>query len=221
MNTYDVKDIKKQLKRCIKNAESTLNDIIMTIQVVENDRSKFHHINDHELYERNALVSTSTSRINRTKSEMNSDAIKAKLLADERSKALRRTNNNKSSNPSHPLDSPNYPVDNEDTTTNNNHVDSSHGRTSLLLQHQDETLDVLGAAVTRVGHMAETINDEIGQQNKMLTELDNDLSNVEEELGLVMGKLARLLQTKDSYQLGTIACLIGTVLILFLLVLYT
>jgi syntaxin 6 len=96
----------------------------------------------------------------------------------------------------------------------------SQARQSLLMQHQDETLDELGEAVLKVGHMAETINEEIGQQNKMLSEMEEDLEHVEEELGMVMGKLAKVLKTKDRWQLGTIVCLTFTVVLLFLMVLY-
>ena len=97
----------------------------------------------------------------------------------------------------------------------------SQARQSLLMRHQDETLDELDVAVTRVSEMAGNIGDEIGQQNKMLTEMEEDLTNVEEELGLVMGKLAKFLKTKDTWQLGTILCLTATAVILFFLVLYT
>ena len=167
---------------------------------------------------------------------MNSDAVKAKLLADERSKVNRYPgssnnddNNINSNGVSNKYPATNgkdgYDLENGNGSTNNNNNNNYNAdmnvRTSLLLQHQDETLDVLGVAVTRVGHIAETIHDEIGQQNKILSEMEEDLSNVEEELGLVMGKLAKLLKTKDSWQLGTIVCLIGTVIILFFLVLYT
>lgn len=48
-----------------------------------------------------------------------------------------------------------------------------------------------------------------------------DLENAEEQLGMVMGKLAKLLQTKNTCHLGTILCLTATAIVLFLLVLYT
>lgn len=204
----------------MKNAEATLQDVATTVQVVEADRVKFHHISDKELYDRSTLVHTSRERITRAKLDMNSDAVKAKLLADERAKAVRRgggpltNNNNNNMNPNE--------LDEMNGGSHSMPNDSQREvRTSLLMQHQDETLDELGAAVTRVGIMAENIHDEIGQQNKILKEMEEDLTNVEEELGLVMGKLAKFLKTKDTWQLGTIMCLIGTVILLFLMVLYT
>jgi len=209
VNTHELKDAKKQLKRNIKSAESTLKDVHMTVQLVENDRDKFSHIDDSELYERRTLVHTSRDRLERAKQDMNSEAVKAKMLADERAKAIRRAG----------VDS--LGATNDAERENTAFIIDSQARTSLLMQHQDETLDELDVAVTRVGHVAENIHEEIGQQNKMLNELSDDLDKAEEELGMVMGKLAKFLKTKDRWQLGTILALFATVVVLFFLVLYT
>lgn len=194
----------------------------MIVKVVENDRTKFTNITDKELYDRTALVSTSRERIIRAKNEMNSDAVKVKLIADERAKTIRRAGgNNNNIRTSLDMDEESQQRHQHSMNNNDHNNNSGHVSTSLLLQHQDEALDELGVAVTRVNHMAETIHDELGQQNKLLNEIDEDLTNVEEELGVVMGKLAKLLKTKDGWQLGTVLCLSGTVVVLLLLVLYT
>ena len=91
----------------------------------------------------------------------------------------------------------------------------------MMLQQQDETLDDLDAAVIRVGVIAGSIHEELGQQNKMLNDLEEDLDEAEEKLGLVMGKLGEMLKTRNKLQLGTIMCLSVIVVILFFLVLYS
>jgi len=68
---------------------------------------------------------------------------------------------------------------------------------------------------------AETIHEEIDTQNRMLQNLEEDLSDAEEQLGVVMGKLGKLLKTKNKCQLGLILILSFIVLVLFFLVLYT
>jgi syntaxin 6 len=203
-----LKDSKKQLKRHIKNAESVLGDVQATVQLVEKDRDKFSRIDSTELYERKAFVSTSRDRLNMAKQELNSEPVKEKIIADERAKALRRAAGM-------------LGAETEEQRQNTDFIVDSQARASLLMRQQDETLDDLDVAVTRVGHMAENIHEEIGAQNKMLDEMDADLANAEEQLGMVMGKLAKLLKTKDKCQLGTILCLAATVIVLFLLVLYT
>lgn len=207
VNTYELKDIKKQLKRHIKNAEGTLKDVQMTVQLVENARDKFPHIDNAEIYERRSLVTTSKDRISRAKNDMNSDDVKAKMVADERAKAIRRAGAGGNQT--------------QQETEHTEFIADSQAQQSLLMQAQDETLDELGEAVIRVGEMADNIHDEIGLQNKMLSDMEEDLSDAEEKLGLVMGKLAKLLKTKSKWHLGTILILSFIVLLLFFLVLYS
>lgn len=192
----------------MKNAESTLKDVQMTVQVIENDRQKFREISDAELYERRSLVHSSKDRLTKTKEEMSSEAIKAKMLADERAKAIRRAG----------ADS--LGATNDTQRMNTAFIVDSQARTSLLMQHQDETLDELDAAVTRVGNIAGHINEEIGQQNKMLDDMEEDLATAEEELGMVMGKLGKFLQTKDRKEICIILGLTVTALLLFLILVY-
>jgi syntaxin 6 len=209
VNSSELKDAKKQLKRHIKNAEGTLNDVHMTVQLVESDRAKFSHVSDPEVYKRQTLVQTSRDRLARAKQDIYSEAVKAKMLADERSKALRRAGANV------------LGAKTDGERENTNFLVDSQARTSLLLQHQDDTLDELDEAVTRVGRIAGSIHEEIGQQNKMLKEMEDDLDKAEEELGMVMGKLAKFLKTKDRWQLSTILGLTFTAIFLFFLVIYT
>lgn len=206
VNTHELKDAKKQLKRHIKNAESTLKDVSTTVQLVEFHREKFPKIDNSELFDRKTLVQTSQDRLVSVKGEMNSEAVKHKMLQDERAKTLRRMQQEE---------------DSKQHEENSSFIADSHAKASLLMQQQDETLDELDEAVTRVGVMAGDIHEEIGLQNKMLGEMEEDLTDAEEKLGLVMGKLAKMLKTKDKCQLGTILILSLTVLVLFFLVIYS
>mmetsp|Transcript_11445 Transcript_11445/g.25645 ORF Transcript_11445/g.25645 Transcript_11445/m.25645 type:complete len:349 (-) Transcript_11445:209-1255(-) len=207
VNTHDVKDSKKQLKRHIKNAEATLNDLQMTVNLVESKRDQFTHIDDGELYDRRTFVQTSAERIAKAKREMSSESVRSKTMADERAMAARRVGDMGARTQA------------EKETTE--FVVDTRAQAQMMLNQQDEALDDLDLAVNRVGVMAEEIHEELGQQNKMLTELDDDLADAEEKLGLVMGKLAKLLKTKNKCQLGTILILCLIALILFFLVLYT
>lgn len=208
VNVHELKDAKKQLKRHIKIAEAVWGDVQATVSLVEKDRDKFSRIDSAELYERKALINTSQDRLNMARQELNSETVKAKVLADERAKTLRRAKGMMG-------------AESDIERQNTDLIVDSQARASLLMRQQDECLDDLDFAVTRVGQMAENIHEEIGSQNKMLEEMDEDLANAEEQLGMVMGKLAKLLKTKNKCQLGTILCLTATVIVLFLLVLYT
>jgi len=209
VNGFEVKDAKKQLKRHIKNAESTHRDVQATVRAVEQSRDKFC-ISDVDLYERRTLVQETHDRITHAKKEMNSDNIKHKMYQDEREMARRRcTNTNNTEETTH--------LEKENTAF----IVDSHAKTSLMLQQQDETLEELDDAVVRVSHMAGNISEELNQQNKMLKDFDDDLTDAEEKLGLVMGKLAKLLKTKSKVQLGLIVGLTVFAIVLLFLVIYT
>lgn len=207
VNTHEVKEAKKQLKRHIKNAESTVKDLQTTVRLVEKKRNDFLEIDDSELYRRKQFITSCLERIKTVKSQMNSDSIKSKLLADEKAKSKRRLGL--------------LGAKSEDNDEETEFITKSHASAQMMMQQQDETLDELDDAVVRVGHMAENIHDELGQQNKMLTELEEDLNDAEEQLGMVMGKLGKLLKTKNKCQLGLILLMTLVVLVLFFLVLYT
>jgi syntaxin 6 len=191
----------------MRNAESTKMDVQMTVSLVETQRDKFAHISASELYERKAFLTTSADRLQRAKTDMHAPSIKAKLLADERAKSLRRQKQAAAND-----------NDDDHDIENSAFIADNQAQTSLLMEQQDETLDELGEAVTRVGMMAENISEEIGLQDKMLGEMEEDLTDAEEKLGLVMGKLAKFLKTKNKWQLGTIMMLSLIALILIFLV---
>ena len=221
VNTHQLKEAKKRLKRLLKHAESSLNDLETTVRVVEKQREKFPHIRDGEIQERRKFVDDSKDQLAMSKMSMQSEEVRNKLMSDERALTERRkggrtANGNASAS---------------STVTNGNGSNGAYrnmeegnperAETLLMMQQQDETLDDLDMAVTRVGYMAETIHEEIETQNIMLKDLEDDLADAEEQLGVVMGKLAKLLKTKSKCQLGMILILSLIVLVLFFLVLYT
>ena len=222
-NTHAIKETKKQLKRHIKHAESTLADLETTVRVVERQREKFPHIHDGEMESRKEFVRESKNRINESKMMMQSEELKQKFLKDERALTERRRGV-AVGNTNGDLDHGNA---SSSSNTNNNYSNGAtnnseeRSETMLMMQQQDDTLDDLDLAVTRVGYMAESIHEEIESQNKMLTDLGDDLADAEEQLGVVMGKLAKLLKTKSRCQIGLILILSLIVLVLFFLVLYT
>jgi syntaxin 6 len=167
-------------------------------------------------------------RVRSLKDNFNSDNLRQKIMQDERALAERRKSqkeaqsNNNQQNGSRASESSLLANGNNshDALARDEEM-GQHVQAQEMLQRQDETLDDLDHAVVRVGQMAGNIHDELQTQNKMLTSLEEDLSDAEEKLGMVMGKLAKLLKTKSKCQLGTIMLLSVTVIILFFLVIYT
>ena len=77
-----------------------------------------------------------------------------------------------------------------------------------LIGKQDVQLGHLGHAVSQLGTMAGSINEELRQQNDMLTEMDHDLEAAGDRMSNVMMQLSKLMKTKDRCQLYSILMLI-------------
>ena len=180
------------------------------IKLVEKQRHKFPNINDNELEERIAFVTKSSSQISQVKQALNSEVVKNKIAADERARAVRRAGCDINTN-----------GQSEEQKENSSFLVDNATQAQLMMRQQDETLGDLDEAVIRVGSMAENIHLEIESQNKLLDHLDDDLQDAEEKLGLLMGKLGKLLKTQNKCQLGTILTLVVVVVVLFFFVLYS
>jgi len=208
VNTHDVKDAKKQCKRGFKQADSALTDLQKTVRLVESSRGlpQFQHIDDDELISRQSFIASNKQKLSTLKDRMQAQDIKNKLTKDQRALSARRSGN--------------LGARNAAEQKNTDFIIDQRASAQIMMSQQDEVIDDLGEAVTRVGAISSTINSEIADQTKMLKSLDDDLADAEEKLGLVMGKLGKFLKTKDKCQIGTILCLTLIVIILFVCVIY-
>eukprot|EP00518_Triparma_eleuthera_P002949 CAMPEP_0182453590 /NCGR_PEP_ID=MMETSP1319-20130603/591_1 /TAXON_ID=172717 /ORGANISM="Bolidomonas pacifica, Strain RCC208" /LENGTH=241 /DNA_ID=CAMNT_0024651537 /DNA_START=42 /DNA_END=764 /DNA_ORIENTATION=- len=178
---------KKNCKKLLKGCESALRDLSATIRVVEQSRANFTHIDDEELGSRRNFCTTVSARLHTLKSSMNSPAITEKLRADEL--ALARTRGG------------DLGARSKEEHANTDFIHTQQADATMMMRQQDEALTDLDSAVDRVGNLASTINVELSAQNKMIDELGEDLDEAEARMGLVMGKLSKLLKTKDGCQL--------------------
>jgi hypothetical protein len=91
----------------------------------------------------------------------------------------------------------------------------SVGRQQEMLRKQDQGLEMLSQSADRLGIMSLQINDEIGFQNKMLDDMEQDLDEADENLNIVTRS------TKDFIERagGTKNCIIIVVLAVVVLVL--
>jgi hypothetical protein len=110
-------------------------------------------------------------------------------------------------------------------TSNNNGrggPQDSLARQQQLMQQQDAGLEMLGQHAERLGEMSMQIHEELGQQNRILTEMDDELDEANQNLDLVTRKTKEFIQasggTKNFVVILTLAVI---VLVLFFLILYT
>ncbi|CAG9333776.1 unnamed protein product [Blepharisma stoltei] len=90
-----------------------------------------------------------------------------------------------------------------------------------FIAQQDEQLDEISEIAKRLYIQANTINQELQDQNVMLRKLDSEVDDNIEKMNFVMKKLAKLMKTNDSKTLCTIMILMVVLVVLFVLVFYT
>lgn len=90
------------------------------------------------------------------------------------------------------------------------------------LKKQDEGLEMLSQSAERLGKMSLTISEELGQQNKILDEMDDDLEAASDNLNMVTRKTKELIEKSGGGR--TFVLIVGLILvvvILVFLILYT
>ncbi|RHY89614.1 hypothetical protein DYB35_010279, partial [Aphanomyces astaci] len=217
----------EDLKKEVASAERSLGFLEQSIRAIESDRTKYAHIDRVELSGRKAFELMSIS------AEVSSDAVKARVLRDERRSAA------------------SSPTTTTTTTIDRNAIlVDEKARQQQIVQDQDENLDQLHTTVSRLGHVAVDINAEIKTQNRCLTttntttnitamleDMEMDVDDTQERMNFVMTRMSRLLKTKglshddlfcvahdgpvDTCQLGGILMLTGVLIVLVFLVIYT
>lgn len=81
---------------------------------------------------------------------------------------------------------------------------------------------MLSQSAERLGKMSMNISEELNNQNRMLDDMDNDLERAGESLDMITNKTKELIEKSGGKQnCMLIVCLAVTVVVLFLLIIYT
>ncbi|GKY98153.1 hypothetical protein MPSEU_000773100 [Mayamaea pseudoterrestris] len=95
-------------------------------------------------------------------------------------------------------------------------------RQMQTLQEQDHGLELLAQATDRLGVMSMAISEELGQQNRMLDDMDEDLETATTNMDAVTRKTKEFIdQSGGTKNFLVILCLSVVVVVLVLLLLYT
>eukprot|EP00386_Alphamonas_edax_P010280 GDKI01033317.1.p2 GENE.GDKI01033317.1~~GDKI01033317.1.p2 ORF type:complete len:119 (-),score=43.05 GDKI01033317.1:190-546(-) len=104
---------------------------------------------------------------------------------------------------------------------NDNFINQNKQQQQMLMQQQDEQLEELGRVAERLHTNAQLINNEIVDQQRALTDLDQDIDQQADKLNFVMKRMAKLLKTNDSNQLGLVLALFLIFIFLLFVLIYT
>uniref|UniRef100_A0A7S3K6G0 t-SNARE coiled-coil homology domain-containing protein n=1 Tax=Aureoumbra lagunensis TaxID=44058 RepID=A0A7S3K6G0_9STRA len=205
--SVEFKEVKKGLSREVKAAEAQIKDLALTVEYVEKDRNAFAHIDDRELDERKKFIATTKNKLSGARDVLTGPKARAKIEADEKQQ-LAATRGN-------------YGAKTDIEMANTDFIHNQHAQTRTIMQEQDENLEHLDSAVDRVHRMATEIHGELKTQSRLIGDLENEMDETTEKMNFVMGKLAKLLKTKDTCQLLTIVILTIVLILLILLLIWS
>jgi len=98
---------------------------------------------------------------------------------------------------------------------NDKFLSSQAGQQELVLKEQDQHLDDIEQAVTRLGRMGMTIHEELESQNQLLGELEEDVDTVSSRLKATQKKMMDIIKKSGSTtQLAVIGFLVVVLIIL-------
>ncbi|KAL7477747.1 hypothetical protein ACHAW6_003537 [Cyclotella cf. meneghiniana] len=92
----------------------------------------------------------------------------------------------------------------------------------LMMKQQDEGLEMLGQSAERLSKISMGIHEELGHQNKMLNEMEEDLDTAATNLSMVTIKTKELIQKSGGKRNFIIIVILSLVVVVLLfLILYS
>ncbi|OWZ17334.1 Syntaxin 6 [Phytophthora megakarya] len=198
-----------QIEIAIATAEKSVKFLEETIVMVEANRAKFEHIDAAEVASRKAFVAATRKELQAVSAEISTDAVKARIRKEER-KLMQPAKSSTS-----------FRSSLKGLERNERYLEDETQRQQQIMQEQDKSLAGLETDITRLHGVTVEISNEVKQQNKMLDDLNDDMEEAQERMNFVMGRLSKLLKTKDKCQLGLILFLVAVLVVMIFLVVYT
>jgi len=193
----DFKWVSNELKTGVRGIEADLTDLEETISVAEKDKIRFR-IDDVEITNRRAFVSSSKKRLQAIKDEMNSPKTKGKLDKDSRSLLLSPKSDNR-----HSKYEESVRQDNQDF------IDGQSRRQQMIMQDQEQDLSQLSNTVVTLKEIGVTVGKELDSQRLLIEDIEGEVDKANSGLKGAVKKVNQLLDsTRDSTQIGIIVLLI-------------
>lgn len=193
----------------LRQLDYDLQDITATISMVEENRAKFNFANA-EITSRKAFVTNTRASVREIQDSVTGRAAQVKIEADKRSLI---TPASSASNPRNTAETQKRMV-----KDNQEYLERQRRDQQQIVAEQDLALSDLSASAKRLEHTAQTINQELKDQQQMLQALDEDVDRETEKMNFVMKRVGRLLKTSDSKQLCLIIGLVVLLVVLIFLI---
>jgi len=206
-STEELQWTRNELENCISGIE---NDIEAMKKVVSRDRKS--QIEPGELEARRAFVTECTNTVKTFRNDIMDPRLqKIQTQREEHQKLTSLTNGGNSREENARLRS---------QKANQEFIEDQQQMQQQIMRQQDEGVEELGQSVIRVKKMADGIGNELGDQQRMIEEMEGEMERTGGRLQMVMGKVDQLLKSSDNKKIVTIVVLILIIIGLFVAVIY-
>ena len=106
-------------------------------------------------------------------------------------------------------------------TAHTDYPHQQHAATRTVMREQDEYLEVLDGAASRVHEMVQEIHGELKSQSTLIEDLEADIDDTTDKMNFVTRKLTKLLKTKGSSQPRIIVFLTLIFLVMILVLIWS
>lgn len=201
-----IQGVASELRNCIKSIDWDLEDLEQTIKIAEANPHKFR-LDYGELESRKQFIRDTRGVVKKIKDHMGSDGVKSKLESLKRKSLLSSAREKKPRGRYARLDE-------ELERSNQDYIDQQRHQQQVVLQQQDEQLDRVGASVSTLKRMGETIGDELDDQQMMLEEFEREVEHTDSRLRSLTSRVNKAIRKSgDKCQIITILVLILVLII--------
>ena len=186
---------KSQLLSAVGELEADLRDMQATVDIAARDPSKFN-LTPAELDRRRAFVAETTAEVKEARKMLEGSPklgqraarSAAKEASDRR--GLFGDSGSSSSSASHSRQD-------HASQMSEQAIEQQSMVQQQVIEQQDEELGVLSSAITRLGNMGKTINEELKSQGRLLDAFTEDVDDTSGRMRQAMGVMNKMLKSKD------------------------
>jgi len=208
-SSREFKDLHASLRKELSSLQANAADLDQVVQRIQTQRSHFAQISDRELAARQASIREIKNEIDSMRSVLSSPQTQGKIESDSKKSLLQRRTNAEQE------------MTGISSGANADYIEDQHQQQQLIYREQDDHLDELEQGVSRLGHVATVIGEEIDNQNDMLDDLGDEIDISSGRMESTLQKMDKMLKTNSRCQTWTILSLMGVLFILILLVAWT
>lgn len=212
-NNIGFSDLTSSVKMSVSSIEVDLRDLQQTIAIVDANRSRFRQIDDEELNSRRKFVNDTNAAVISIKEDLSSKRTREKIEQDK-SGGNRNYSTRRQQRPDL------FSGEGEVSKDNASYMQGVGQQQEMMIRQQDNVLDDMTSALTRLGDVAGNINKELIVQEEMINELDVELEHAQGTMDVVMKKMNKLLGRSDKGRYCCLFWLIVIIVVLMVILIY-